>query len=415
MDKIRLVLASNSKWRKEIIEMAGLTCDQIPSSGDIAIPCENPDTYVQQLSLAKAKEVADSLQNRIVIAADTIGYLNGKVFEKPKDRKEAFQNLKELSGKVNYAVTGVTIIDTIKHKTVTFCEKVKVYFNEMSEKEINWYIDHEKNIYESAGYSLETCASLFTPKIEGDYKAIIGLPICRIFEELKKLGYSIEDFETPLDVSKPDYTKGEEIFNMTSHIVGVVLGIVMIVLASIFAAIHHNPLGVISGVIMGVTLVVLYTMSSIYHGLSPKLKAKKVFRVMDHCSIFLLIAGCATPFALCVFMQEGVALGWSIFGIIWFVAILGIVLNSISLKKFKVFSMICYLAMGWCFVVRADLLYRHLGVGGLALLVAGGVAYSVGAILYGIGKKRKWMHSIFHLFCILGSLLHVLCVLLYVV
>lgn len=212
----------------------------------------------------------------------------------------------------------------------------------------------------------------------------------------------------------PEYTKGEEIFNMVSHIVGAALGIVAIVLTSVFATINNIKYGVISGVIMGSTLLILYTMSSIYHGLSPKLTAKKVFQIIDHCSIFLLIAGCATPFALCVFMKENIALGWSIFGLIWCVAVLGIVLNSIDLKKFKTFSMICYLSMGWCFLIRADLLYKYLSMGGLVLLIVGGVAYSIGAILYGIGKKRRWMHSVFHLFCILGSLLHLLCVLIYV-
>lgn len=196
MDKIRLILASNSKWRKEIINMAGLYCEQIKSSGDPDIDFINPDEYVEKLSLAKALDVCDKVEDGIIIGADTIGYLDGKAFEKPKNREEAFQNFRELSGKVNYAVTGVTIVDKYKDKVITFSEKVKVYFNELSDDEINWYIDNESNIYDCAGYSLETCASLFVSKIEGDYKAIIGLPICRIFEELKKLGYSIRDFKT---------------------------------------------------------------------------------------------------------------------------------------------------------------------------------------------------------------------------
>lgn len=199
MEKIKLILASNSRWRKEIVNMAGLYCEQIPSSGDPVIEFLNPDEYVENLSLAKAKEVANKIDNGIVIGADTIGYLEGKVFEKPKNREEAFKNFRELSGKVNYAVTGVTIIDKYENKMITFSEKVKVYFNELTDDEINWYIDNEKNIYNCAGYSLETCASLFVSKIEGDYKAIIGLPICRIFEELKKLGYTIRDFETIKD------------------------------------------------------------------------------------------------------------------------------------------------------------------------------------------------------------------------
>lgn len=199
MKKIKIILASNSKWRKEIINMAGLVCEQIPSSGDPEISFLNPDEYVENLSLAKAKDVAKKLEEGIVIGADTIGYLDGEIFEKPKNREEAFRNFKALSGKVNFAVTGTTIIDLYQNKTITFSEKVKVYFNELTDDEINWYIDHEKNIYDCAGYSLETCASLFVKKTEGDYKSIIGLPICHIFEELKKLGYSIRDFETLKD------------------------------------------------------------------------------------------------------------------------------------------------------------------------------------------------------------------------
>ncbi len=196
MEKLKLILASNSKWRKEIINMAGLKCEQIPSSGDPDVEFVNPDDYVERLSYAKASEVASKVYDGIIIGADTVGYMAGKLFEKPKTREEAFNNIKALAGKTNYAVTGCTIIDKYTGQEVTFCEKVKVYFNEMTDEEINWYIDHEKNVYTCAGYSLETCASLFTPKTEGDYKAIIGLPICRIYQELKKMGHSINDFET---------------------------------------------------------------------------------------------------------------------------------------------------------------------------------------------------------------------------
>ena len=210
----------------------------------------------------------------------------------------------------------------------------------------------------------------------------------------------------------PKYSKGEEIFNMTSHIVGAALGIVATVLCVVFATIHTNAYGVVSGAIYGVTMILLYTMSSIYHGLKPELFSKKVFQVLDHCSIFLLIAGSYTPFALCTFREYNTALGWTIFGVIWAMAILGIILNSIDIKKYKIFSMICYLGMGWCVIFTAKLLPKLLGMTGVVLLVAGGIAYSVGAILYGIGKKRKWMHSVFHLFMLLGSILQFLCILL---
>ncbi len=212
----------------------------------------------------------------------------------------------------------------------------------------------------------------------------------------------------------PIYTRGEEIFNMTSHIVGAVLGLVALVLCVVFAAVRGNIYGVVSGAIYGTTMIILYTMSSIYHGLSPKRYSKKVFQVLDHCSIFLLIAGSYTPFALCTIRQEDALFGWLIFSVIWILAILGIVLNSIDIKKFRVFSMICYLLMGWCIIIKASLLPRILGIPGVVLLVSGGIAYTVGAVIYGLGKKYKYAHSIFHLFILLGSLLQFLCILLYV-
>ncbi len=213
----------------------------------------------------------------------------------------------------------------------------------------------------------------------------------------------------------PKYTKGEEIFNMTSHIVGGVLGVVATVLCVIFAATKGNVYGVVGGAIFGATMILLYTMSSIYHGLSPKLKAKKVFQVLDHCSIFLLIAGSYTPFALCTLREDNPAVGWTIFGVIWFAAILGIIFNAIDLNKYKKFSMICYLAMGWCIIVKINALPILLGKTGFTLLVTGGVVYTIGAVLYGVGKKHKYMHSIFHLCIFFASLLHFLCILLYVI
>lgn len=213
----------------------------------------------------------------------------------------------------------------------------------------------------------------------------------------------------------PTYTKGEEIFNMVSHIVGGVAGIATIVLCSVFAAIRHNPYGVVSGVIFGVSMLFLYTMSSLYHGLKPNSKSKKVFQILDHCAIFVLIAGSYTPFALCTLREYSTALGWTIFGVIWAFAALGITLNSIDLKKYKVFSMFCYLAMGWCIIIRGDVLPKLLGTAGFALLLSGGLVYTLGAVLYGIGKKKKYVHSIFHLCVFIGNVLHVLCVLLYVI
>lgn len=212
----------------------------------------------------------------------------------------------------------------------------------------------------------------------------------------------------------PIYTKGEEIFNMTSHIVGGSLGIAITVLCIIMAAVNHNAIGVVSSAIYGASIILLYTMSSIYHGLSPKVKAKKVFQIIDHCSIYVLIAGSYTPVALCTIRNVDNASGWWIFGIVWTASILGIIFNSIDLEKTKVFSMICYLVTGWCIIFKFDLLIKGMNLEGIILLVLGGIAYTIGAILYGIGKKKKYFHSIFHLFIILGTVLQFFCILFYV-
>ena len=212
----------------------------------------------------------------------------------------------------------------------------------------------------------------------------------------------------------PKYTKGEEIFNMVSHIIGAILGIVATVMCIMLAAFHNNIYGIVGGAIYGITMVILYTMSSIYHGLSPKLLSKKVFQVLDHCSIFLLIAGSYTPFVLVSIREYDSIAAWVIFGIIWFMAILGIVLNAIDIKKFKKFSMMCYIIMGWTIVIKANILPTVLGITGFTLLLSGGITYTIGAILYGIGKKYKYIHSVFHLFILAGSILHFLCIIMYI-
>ena len=218
-----------------------------------------------------------------------------------------------------------------------------------------------------------------------------------------------------IDRVLPSYTKGEEIFNMVTHICGGAIGVIAFVLLPLFAGLHHNPYGIVSGIIMGISMIVLYTMSSIYHGLSPKLKAKKIFQIFDHCAIFLLIAGTYTPFCLCTLRDYNSKLGWTIFAIIWITAICGILMNSIDIKKYKIVSMICYLLMGWCIIFKITILPKLLTPIGFTLLLAGGIVYSIGAILYVWGKKKKYIHSVFHIFILLGSLVHFFCVLLFVV
>lgn len=212
----------------------------------------------------------------------------------------------------------------------------------------------------------------------------------------------------------PYYTRGEEIFNMVTHIIGGALGIVTIVLCVIMAACHRNVYGIVTGSIYGFTMLLLYTISSLYHGLKPNTTAKKVFQILDHCTIYILIAGSYTPIALCTIREIDPASGWWIFGIIWFSAVLGITLNAIDLKSTKIFSMISYLIMGWCIVFKFNLLLQAMQKGGIIFLVAGGIAYTVGAIFYGFGKKVKYFHSIFHIFIFIGSLLQFFCILFYV-
>lgn len=211
------------------------------------------------------------------------------------------------------------------------------------------------------------------------------------------------------------YSKGEEIFNMVSHIVGGAFAIAAVTLCIIMAAFHKNIWGVVSGAIYGGSMVILYTMSSLYHGLRPN-KAKKVFRVIDHCSIFFLIAGTYTPYMLSGLRPYKPELAWTIFGVIWGAAALGISLTAVNMKRFKVFSMICYIAMGWCIATVTSPMIKHFHPMCLVFLLLGGIAYTLGAVLYGVSKKFniRYMHSVFHLFVLAGSILHFFSILFYI-
>lgn len=212
----------------------------------------------------------------------------------------------------------------------------------------------------------------------------------------------------------PDYTNGEEIFNMVSHIVGGGLGIAALVLSVVFASIRGNVWGVVGCSIYGASMVILYAMSSIYHGLRCEM-AKKVMQVLDHCTIYFLIAGTYTPILLCSIRQAAPVTAWVLFGFVWGMAALGIIFTAIDLKKYAVFSMICYIGIGWCIVFAAKTAIEAIPFGGLMFLLAGGIAYTIGAVLYGLGRTQRYMHSIFHLFVVLGSVLQFLCIFFYVI
>lgn len=216
--------------------------------------------------------------------------------------------------------------------------------------------------------------------------------------------------QKPHRISIPKYSLSEELLNSISHGVGALFGIMGTVLCVIKAANTGDPWRIVSSAIFGVTVLLLYLMSCLYHALKVNM-AKRVFRVIDHCTIFLLIAGTYTPFTLVTLRGT---IGWWLFGVVWGMAVLGITLNAISLKKFSKISVACYLIMGWAIIAAFQPLADALSPEGVALLIWGGVAYTVGAILYGIGAKVKYFHSIFHFFCLAGTVLHFFAIYLYV-
>ena len=218
-----------------------------------------------------------------------------------------------------------------------------------------------------------------------------------------------------IDRLLPYYTRGEEIFNMTSHIVGGALGIAVCTLCVIKSFLNHDAYQVVGSFIYGFSMIILYTMSSIYHGLKPN-TGKKVMQIIDHCSIFILISGTYTPIALSSLREYNTAMGWTVFGVVWGVSALGITLNAIDLKKYHIFSLICYLVQGWCIVLTGSTAIKAIGTKGFLWLLAGGIAYTVGAVLYAIAGKKtvRYMHSVFHIFVVIGSLLQFIAILFYV-
>ena len=207
----------------------------------------------------------------------------------------------------------------------------------------------------------------------------------------------------------PSYTLGEELINSISHGIGAGLSITALVLCVVRAAVHGNTWGVDSSCIYGSSLIMLYCMSTLYHAITNK-TARKVFRVFDHTSIFFLIAGTYTPITLVTLNGP---MGWTMFGIVWAAAVLGIVLNSINIEKFKKFSMICYIGMGWAVIIGIKSVIEQLPREGFIFLLLGGIMYTLGIIFYAL-KKYKYMHCIWHLFVLAGSILHFFCIYGYV-
>lgn len=211
----------------------------------------------------------------------------------------------------------------------------------------------------------------------------------------------------------PSYTGGEERFHMISHIVGGGMGVLALVLCVVKAALNGSVIGVVSSALYGTSLIALYAMSSIYHGLRHP-TAKRVMQVLDHCTIYFLIGGTYTPILLCAIRRVSPGWAWTLFGIVWGLAAMATTFTAIDLKKYSVLSMCCYIGMGWCVVLAVRPVLQAIAPAGLILLLAGGIAYTLGAVLYGLGKKRRYMHALFHVFVLIGSALHFACIFFYV-
>ncbi|NLI52815.1 MAG: hemolysin III family protein [Clostridiales bacterium] len=212
----------------------------------------------------------------------------------------------------------------------------------------------------------------------------------------------------------PGYTRGEEIFHMVSHIAGGVFAFVALLLCVVKSSLGGSAWAIASSIVYGITMIVLYCLSSVYHGLKPSL-GKKVLQVLDHCSIYFMIAGTYTPILLMAMRPLYPAVAWAVFGAEWALTALAVTLTAIDLRQYRVFSMFCYLFMGWAIVFVAPYAVRALSGAGFWLLLSGGFAYTLGAILYGLGSKRRWFHALFHLFVLAGSVLQFLAIFLYVI
>ena len=203
----------------------------------------------------------------------------------------------------------------------------------------------------------------------------------------------------------------EEFWNALSHGLGVLLGITALVFMVVFSSEYDHATTIVACSIYGSTLVLLYSASTLYHACKP-IEIKKALKVLDHSSIYLLIAGSYTPFALVTIHG---AWGWTIFGIIWSLAVVGLVFKFFFTGKYNYMSLTMYLLMGWLIVIAIKPLIHNLAFGGLMWLVAGGLFYTLGAVFYAYDSKIKYFHFVWHLFVLAGSICQFFAVFYYVI
>lgn len=199
---MKLILASKSKQRKDIFDMIGLKYEVVESLAEEKSSATEPETYVKELSKGKTDSVEKQIKEKaIIIAADTVIYMNNKIYEKPKSKQEAFNNMKEMSGNVTYAITGVTIKDMYQNKEISFSDTAEVWVKKLNEEDIKWYVENEKRILDISGYAMLGKGAIFLDKVNGDYNTLFGISPSKVYEKLQELGYKICDFELNLNRS----------------------------------------------------------------------------------------------------------------------------------------------------------------------------------------------------------------------
>ena len=204
-------------------------------------------------------------------------------------------------------------------------------------------------------------------------------------------------------VALPDYTKREELLNSLTHALGALFGVVALIL-NLVATLGTTPTRVLTGIFYALTIITTYTVSAIYHGL-PAGDTKRLWRVIDHCAVYLLIVGTYTPIVLVGVHALSPFWGWLIFAIECGIAAFAIVLNILDLKKYSAISMVCYIFLGWCIVINLPLGIEALTPAGFGFVLAGGIVYTIGAVLYGVGKHWRYIHTVFHVFTVAAAVL----------
>ena len=212
----------------------------------------------------------------------------------------------------------------------------------------------------------------------------------------------------------PDYSKTEEIINMTSHIVAASFSFIGLILCIVFSVLNKDLYTGIASSIYCISLVTSFTISSVYHGLNPNM-GKKVLQVLNHCFVYFVIAGTYTPILSCAVRPVHPVTGWVLLIIVWCSCIMGTIFTAIDLEQFDRFSMICYIGIGWSLIFALRELYEVLPLPGLLLIIFGGIIYTVGAFVYIKGRTKRYVHSLFHLFVMTAATLHFIAIFKYIV